>query len=203
MSEVTYPIAPNGIYWTCQGEGFLLGEPMVFVRLAGCSVGCAECDTLYTVARRLAPASIAQEVASLLTARTSWVWLTGGEPLDQDVVPLLRALRQRVPGARIALATSGAHPLPEFHSFDWVSVSPHGGPLKVRFADEVKLTFGLNGFTPESASELLEKERPWFRHQYVQPLWGDAKSLEQSLAWVKVRAGWRLSPQSHKLYNLA
>lgn len=29
-----YPIAPNGIFWTLQGEGALLGVPMRFVRLA-------------------------------------------------------------------------------------------------------------------------------------------------------------------------
>jgi organic radical activating enzyme len=39
MSKNVLPIAPNGIFRTIQGEGALMGVPMIFVRLAGCSIG--------------------------------------------------------------------------------------------------------------------------------------------------------------------
>lgn len=42
-----YAIAPNGVFPTVQGEGAMLGVPTLFVRLAGCSVGCAGCDIDY------------------------------------------------------------------------------------------------------------------------------------------------------------
>lgn len=42
---------PNGkpeIYKAFQGEGATIGEPCVFVRLAGCNLQCKFCDTAYT-----------------------------------------------------------------------------------------------------------------------------------------------------------
>ena len=44
-------LASQGVYWTIQGEGHFVGEPMVFIRLAGCSVGCPKCDTNYKPVR--------------------------------------------------------------------------------------------------------------------------------------------------------
>lgn len=43
---MTLPLAPQGVFLTVQGEGRLLGQPQVFIRLAGCPVGCPECPTL-------------------------------------------------------------------------------------------------------------------------------------------------------------
>ena len=31
-------------FYTLQGEGFHAGRPAVFIRLAGCDVGCVWCD---------------------------------------------------------------------------------------------------------------------------------------------------------------
>jgi len=42
-----FNLVHDGIFQTIQGEGDLVGIPMVFVRLAGCSVGCDNCDTNY------------------------------------------------------------------------------------------------------------------------------------------------------------
>lgn len=57
-----YAIAPNGIFWSLQGEAHLRGFQMMFVRLAGCSVGCPMCDTDYSVYRRMTPAQIVADV---------------------------------------------------------------------------------------------------------------------------------------------
>ncbi len=47
-----YPLAPDPIFWTLQGEGHLRGFQMAFIRLGGCSVGCVQCDTYYKVDSR-------------------------------------------------------------------------------------------------------------------------------------------------------
>ena len=35
-------------FFSIQGEGATAGAPAVFIRLQGCSVGCAWCDTKYS-----------------------------------------------------------------------------------------------------------------------------------------------------------
>ncbi len=92
---MSYPIAPNGIFWTLQGEGALQGEPMAFVRLAGCSVGCPQCDTDYRVDRRLTPEEILAEVRTVVPPgfKWPWVWLTGGEPTDASQERAARGAR--------------------------------------------------------------------------------------------------------------
>lgn len=41
-----YPI--NEMFQTLQGEGYFTGVPAIFIRLQGCPVGCARCDTKHT-----------------------------------------------------------------------------------------------------------------------------------------------------------
>ena len=60
-----YPLSPNPIFWTIQGEGHLRGFQMCFIRLAGCSIGCANCDTDYSVESRARADDIAEQ-ANLL-----------------------------------------------------------------------------------------------------------------------------------------
>jgi 7-carboxy-7-deazaguanine synthase len=121
----------NDIYATIQGEGKLVGTPMILLRLHGCSVGCSFCDTKETWAK--GDAALPSRRATLEDARGSnelwveldqdslvravcterdgnapgveWVLLTGGEPAEQPIRPLVRALHRA--GFRVALETSG------------------------------------------------------------------------------------------------
>lgn len=45
-----YPI--NEMFQTLQGEGYFTGVPAIFIRLQGCPVGCAWCDTKHTWEKR-------------------------------------------------------------------------------------------------------------------------------------------------------
>ena len=40
--------AINEIFKSIQGEGSYTGSPVMFIRLQGCSVGCAWCDTKHS-----------------------------------------------------------------------------------------------------------------------------------------------------------
>ncbi len=66
-----------------QGESTWAGLPFVFVRLAGCSVGCGYCDTEYAHAggTRMSIGNIVTRCRSL---GRSLVEITGGEPLEQQ-----------------------------------------------------------------------------------------------------------------------
>ncbi|MBI2871262.1 MAG: 7-carboxy-7-deazaguanine synthase QueE [Candidatus Omnitrophica bacterium] len=72
------------IFFSFQGEGILVGEPMVFVRFAYCDLACRFCDTPPPKTPTLmAIAEIAGEVSRLNAAEGPFrfVSLTGGEPL--------------------------------------------------------------------------------------------------------------------------
>lgn len=198
-----YSISPNGIYWSIQGEGHLRGQQMAFVRLAGCSVGCPQCDTDYSVARKLTPADIAKEVAGVTpdSVRDLWVWITGGEPYDRDLHELIKCLRSL--GFAIAVATSGVHRAIE--PVDWLSVSPHDYELVQRFGAEIKLIEGLNGLDLQQWSDKNPDDTLDFFMRYVQPLaktnggryCEDSDSYARCLDFLKTHPNWSLSRQDH------
>lgn len=200
-----YAIAPNGIWFAPQGEAHLCGFQMAFLRLAGCSVGCAECDTDYSVDWKGTPEQVADEVLWVMPDgyRDKWVWITGGEPYDRDLLPLFRSLWKR--DCRIAVATSGEHAA--IHGIDWLSVSPHGGPLRQPYGHEVKLVVGLNGLDPYEWQRKYPDSQTDFWYRYVQPLALEdgsicPESLAVCLRFLKDNPNWAMSQQNHKLWGV-
>ncbi len=200
--EKQYPLAPNGVFWTVQGEGALLGTPMVFIRLAGCSVGCPQCDTDYRVASRMTAAEIVTEVRRVLPSgigfERPWVWVTGGEPTDHDLAPLVSALQ--CAGFRVALATSGVRAVQV--GVDWLSVSPHSLHFAQQRGTELKVVPGLNGLSL-AGEWLTETLLSSFTYRYVQPLHGQELSEAECLAFVQAHPEWRMGIQAHKVWGVA
>ncbi len=198
-----YAIAPNGIFWSLQGEAHLRGFQMMFVRLAGCSVGCPMCDTDYSVDRRMTPAQIVADVRKKMPInRDGWVWITGGEPADRALLPLLSAIKAE--GWSTAVATSGKHRV--VPPVDWLSVSYHGGyPLAQKYGNEIKLVDGLNGLDFDDFLKRYPDDQTDFLYRYVQPLWRDGAECPESLArclkWLKNHPNWSMSQQDHKHWN--
>lgn len=94
------------IFYSLQGETSRVGLPTVFVRLTGCPLRCTYCDTTYAFAggRNISVAEILGEIAEY---STSYITVTGGEPLAQkNCLPLLSALCDA--GYQVSLETSGA-----------------------------------------------------------------------------------------------
>jgi 7-carboxy-7-deazaguanine synthase len=205
--EKRYPIAPNGIFWTIQGEGHLRGFQMGFIRLGGCSVGCPQCDTDYSVDRKMTPGEISVECFQKFPHdRDTWVWITGGEPADHDLRPLLN--KMKLMGYSTAVATSGAKRV--VPPVDWLSISPHSSdPAKFqqRYGNEIKIVDGLNGLNLDEWSSRWDREVD-FMYRYVQPLarpdgTEDPESLQRCLAFLKKHPRWALSRQDHKYWGVA
>jgi 7-carboxy-7-deazaguanine synthase len=94
------------IFRSIQGEGRSQGFPSIFLRLAGCNLDCAWCDTRY--AREggtpLPCSEILHTIASLGGNR---LCITGGEPLLQwdQLLPLVERLQDT--GYHIEIETNG------------------------------------------------------------------------------------------------
>ena len=95
------------IFFSIQGEACFSGWPTVFVRLTGCPLRCAYCDTAYafTGGKWRTFDEIEAEVGR---HGTRYVCVTGGEPLAQSrCLALLKRLCDA--GYDVSLETGGAH----------------------------------------------------------------------------------------------
>ncbi|MDH5473844.1 MAG: radical SAM protein, partial [Gammaproteobacteria bacterium] len=94
------------IFFSLQGESSLVGYPTVFVRLTGCPLRCGYCDTTYafTGGEWYTLDAILQKIKQY---KTSYICVTGGEPLAQkSCAALLTLLCDE--GYKVSLETSGA-----------------------------------------------------------------------------------------------
>ena len=96
----------NEVFHSLQGEGTRAGLRCVFIRLTGCNLRCAYCDTAYAIDEGdwMTLDEIIERVRAF---DCSMVEVTGGEPLLQpDVYPLMQRLLDEF--ETVLLETSGA-----------------------------------------------------------------------------------------------
>jgi len=152
-----------------QGEGCYAGTPMAFIRFVGCSVGKKTCHACDTDFEHALPWRGGGRFDSTDLKRWAMpyehICLTGGEPLDQDIRPMLFpfAPGDGVYTPMLHIETSGTRPLPLDASHPdrrrlWICVSPKPGFIEdvVLAADEVKvivpgLGSGSDWPTPDDA----------------------------------------------------
>ncbi len=98
----------NEIFYSIQGESTWAGLPCVFVRLTGCHLRCAYCDTEYAFfeGKKREVADVLAQVESISGGRCDLVEITGGEPLLQPAVhDLMRQLCDA--GKTVLIETDG------------------------------------------------------------------------------------------------
>lgn len=94
----------NEIFHSIQGESSYAGRPCVFVRLTGCNLRCAWCDTPYAFEEG-SRMPVDEVVGAVEAYACPLVEITGGEPLLQpDVYPLMDRL---VGGGKTVLLETG------------------------------------------------------------------------------------------------
>lgn len=211
---MSYPIAD--IFFSLQGEGHFVGQPMVFLRMAGCSVRHChirqECDEApWKMNERIALPDVVDRVRSL--AETGIVCITGGEPTDHDVLPLISALREA--GYRIHMETSGIRNVTGY-PLEWLTVSPklfgHSQTVQ-RTGHTLKVVV-----RPEWGDQAWHIIKGYdsgtdFFHRYLQPLTVDGLpvNLPEVIAMLLNQDGpvgmngggrWALSTQAHRNWGL-
>lgn len=216
----------NEIFETIQGEASFTGTPAIFVRLQGCPVGCAWCDTKQTwqsndtflvsleqtVEKKAdseywANAS-AEQILALFKARgyqAKHVVITGGEPCLFDLTSLCNTLHQA--GYSTQIETSGTFEILA-PAQTWVTVSPkinmRGGYAVLKSAmqraDEIKHPVAMQKHVDELEA-LFEQTGVTPKLIYLQPISQKAKATKLAIDTCKAK-NWRLSVQVHKYIGI-
>ena len=191
----------NEIFYSLQGEGFNTGTASVFIRLSGCNLHCAFCDTRHEEGTMMSLPAIVERVMQFPNAPL--IVLTGGEPslwIDEDFVNGLKTMT----GKRIAIETNGTHPLP--HGIDWVTLSPKAGigdsgdvPVVVNRCDELKVVY--------VGQDLAQYNNISATYRYLQPCWVNdeaqcRRNMQATVQAVMNNPQWRLSLQTHRILGI-
>lgn len=189
-------------FYTIQGEGYHSGKPAYFIRLGGCDVGCAWCDSKNSWNPRLFPPVEVETIVKRATeCEAQAIVITGGEPLKYPLDLLTRSLHEK--NLEIFLETSGSAPFSG--QFDWVCLSPKKRlkPLEDAYsrADELKVIIDAEkDFS--WAEECARKVRKGCR-LYLQPEWSvSEKIMGELVEYVKRNPKWNISIQCHKYMRI-
>ncbi|MCA9649707.1 MAG: 7-carboxy-7-deazaguanine synthase QueE [Myxococcales bacterium] len=112
----------NEAFTSLQGEGRLAGVPSTFVRVAGCNLRCAWCDSPTSSWRPSGERVGLDEIVRACASGPQHVVLTGGEPLLFPPVVEL-ATRLRAAGHHLTIETAGTVARPGI-ACDLMSLSP-------------------------------------------------------------------------------
>nr|WP_218576739.1 radical SAM protein [Desulfobacter latus] len=198
------------IFYSLQGESTRVGLACVFVRLSGCNLSCAWCDTTYAASQSVSM-TINQIVDQVSAFECPLVEITGGEPLIQPRTPaLISALLQK--GFQVLLETNGS-----------LSIAPVD-PACIRIMDvKCPLSGEAGSFLLDNFNHMTARDEIKFvvgsRQDYdyaasvietylmhhprekihICPVFGRI-ALSDLAAWIlKDRLGARLSLQQHKI----
>lgn len=217
----------NELFQTIQGEGVYTGVPAIFVRLQGCDVGCAWCDTKHTW--EIDP--IKQSELILLTDKSNesdnWadassndiineikrlgysanlIVITGGEPCMFDLSELTHALHED--GFQIQVETSGTYPV-LVDDKTWVTLSPkinmRGKKTILKSAlvraNEIKHPVGTEKDIEQLDELLTQLDSLKDKTVCLQPI---SQKLNATALCMKtcIERNWRLSVQVHKYLEI-
>jgi 7-carboxy-7-deazaguanine synthase len=197
------------IFFSAEGEGLRQGEPTIFLRLSGCNLRCSFCDTKYSWenGQEIKLSLILSKIVGYREKyKTDWVCLTGGEPLLQDLRPLVKMLKKA--GFKIHLETNGTQPVKI--PIDWLTVSPKppeyfSSEECRQKAREVKLIVTRNLQLKEviKVRQDYSEKIPLLLQPQSAKAWSYRKAWHLFLESVKAgQKNIRLSCQLHKVYGL-
>lgn len=204
----------HSVFPTIQGEGPFVGEPAVFVRLAGCNLVCPGCDTDYTSGRQLVPTGKLLGWIRNVLPKNRLVVITGGEPFRQDIRTLVSWLADF--NIRVQIETNGTL----WRDIEWdyatVVCAPKTPSLDSRLVPHIKAyKYVLEADKVDPADGLplsiLGKDcrvarPPRGAEVFVQPFdSGNPESNKrhtETAVWSALTYGYRLCLQTHKMIGV-
>ena len=210
------PVAGDGsrlevksIFPTLQGEGPFTGVPAVFIRLGGCNLACAFCDTDFEGFRDMSVKDIVEQMITLADGVRQLVVITGGEPLRQNIVLLCETLLAE--GFKVQIETNGTlfRPLPEGVDIVCSPKNTGGGYFPIREdllprLSALKFLISRHDENYNHVSDVGQGAYPI--PVYVQPMdeYDAARNAENLFyaAELAQRYGYRLSLQTHKILGI-
>ena len=217
IAETKYPI--NEVFVTIQGEGSFSGHAAIFIRMQGCNVGCAWCDTKHSWVLDSANEVASTQIINKTGDGKNWAWfdlselldfivvnkpklvvITGGEPLQYNLKELCLGIEAS--GKFVQIETSGTE-IPQISPNTWMTLSPkinmQGGKQicakAVARANEIKMPIGKM-----SDIDILLKLIDDYK--ITVPIWLQPISQNPSATKLcidqAILRDWRLSVQMHK-----
>ncbi len=197
------------IFYSLQGESTFTGLPCTFVRLSGCNLDCAWCDTLYAK-NESTPLPIGEIIDQIIAFNCNLVEITGGEPLLQEETPDLISQLLDL-DFQVLLETNGSQsicnidprcirildikcPSSNEDSFLFENLK------HLTKRDEIKFVIGSRQDYEFARAIIIEKlsQRPKAR-THLSPVFGQV-TPESLAAWIlEDRLPARLSLQQHKI----
>jgi 7-carboxy-7-deazaguanine synthase len=222
-----YMLPINEMFETIQGEGVFTGVPAVFIRLQGCPVGCAWCDTKHTweVDKQFKVSAekiimktedsptyfeySANDILQLLAQQAysaKHIVLTGGEPCLYNLTALTHALHAK--GFSTQIETSGTFEV-LCDDKTWVTLSPkvnmQGGykvlDSAIQRANEIKHPVAMQKHI-DDLDAILERRHAALEYICLQPISQQARATQLAIETC-IKRNWRLSLQTHKYLGIA
>jgi 7-carboxy-7-deazaguanine synthase len=189
-------------FYTLQGEGYFMGKAAYFIRIGGCDVGCAWCDTKFSWDPAIHPIiAVDKVIDNIITCKAVAAVITGGEPLMYNLDYLCLQLKNN--GIETFIETSGAFPLSGI--WDWICLSPkmQQPPLEEIYtlANELKVIIAK----PSDINWALRNAQKVEKNckLYLQPEWSVFnKILPEIINFVKSNPTWSVSLQAHKFMHI-
>jgi 7-carboxy-7-deazaguanine synthase len=198
----------NEIFYSIQGESTFVGRPCAFVRLTGCNLRCAWCDTAYAwdEGREMTRQAILAQVSS---HACPLVEITGGEPLTQAETPeLIRDFLDK--GATVLVETNGSLPVWELDQrcIAMMDVKCPGSGMagrmewanldRLRPQDELKFVLTSQDDYEYAREVVLDLKKPVAQAHFI-PAFG-VLNPRRLAEWILAdRLAVRLSLQLHKI----
>ncbi len=189
-------------FYSIQGEGFHMGKPAYFIRIGGCDIGCAWCDTKFSWDSDLHPVvAVDKVVQNLISTGAIAAVITGGEPLMYNLGYLCQQLKNK--NIETFIETSGAYPLSGI--WDWICLSPKmqqppieeiyglAHELKVIIAKPSDINWAIKNATLVNNTCKLFLQPEWKSYRDIIPVIID---------FVKLNPVWRVSLQAHKFMHI-